>query len=118
MMVQIVMVERIYPLERFFVSMLAGSAALYVIALISRGGMGMGDVKLVGLLGGITGLLGYRYLFLMLLSAFALGSIYGIALIVTNRASRKSSVPFGPFIGGGYLLSQLAYHFIPHVLGL
>ncbi len=116
--VQLVVFGESYFVEKFLVGMVAGSLSLYVIALMSRGGMGMGDVKLVGLLGGIVGLLGYRYLFVMLLAAFGLGSAYGIMLIVTKRASRKSSVPFGPFIGGGYLLSQLAYHFIPHVLGL
>ena len=52
------------------------------------------------------------------LGAFAFGSIFGIALIALKRADRKSAVPFGPFIGAGYIVSQLASHFTPHLRGL
>ncbi len=118
MVVQFSLGDSKHQLGRFFIAMVASSGALYAIAIISRGGMGMGDVKLVGLLGAIIGLLGYRYVFIMALSAFALGSIVGIVLIVMKKAGRKSAVPFGPFIGAGYLVSQLSYHFTPHLLGL
>lgn len=107
-----------HGIGKFFIAMVVSSGALYIIALISGGGMGMGDVKLVGLLGAISGLLGYGSVFMMLLSAFAIGSIFGIALILLKKAHRKSTVPFGPFIGAGFLVSQASYHFAPHLFGL
>ena len=117
MVVQFLSGDSSGQLDRFFIALIASSGALYAIALISRGGMGMGDVKLVGLLGAIAGLLGYPYVFILILGAFAFGSIFGIALIALKRADRKSAVPFGPFIGAGYIVSQLTYHFTPHLLG-
>ncbi len=117
MVLQISLGDSNNQLGKFFIAMVASSGALYVVALLSRGGMGMGDVKLVGLLGAISGFLGYRDVFIMVLSAFALGSIFGIALIVMRKASRKAAVPFGPFIGAGYLVGQLFFHFTPHLLG-
>ncbi len=118
MIMQILLAGQTHLLERFFIAMMASSGVLYAIALISRGGMGMGDVKMVGLLGAITGVLGYPYVFMMVLGSFAFGSMFGIMLILKKKANRKSAVPFGPFIGGGYLLGQLTYHFTPHLFGL
>ncbi len=107
-----------YGIKKFLIAMVVSSGAIYVIALLSGGGMGMGDVKLIGLLGAISGLLGYGSVFTMLLSAFAIGSIFGILLILLKRADRKSAVPFGPFIGAGFLAGQASYHFAPHLFGL
>ncbi len=118
MVAQVLLSHPNHQLEGFFIALIASSGALYTIALISRGGMGMGDVKLVGLLGAIAGLFGYPSVFILLLSAFGIGSIFGIALIVMKKAGRKSAVPFGPFIGAGYFVSQLVYHFTPHLFGL
>ena len=107
-----------YGIEKFLIAMAVSSGAMYLIAVVSGGGMGMGDVKLVGLLGAISGLLGYESVFTMLLSAFAIGSVFGVSLILLKRADRKSAVPFGPFIGAGFIIGQASYHFAPHLFGL
>lgn len=63
--------------------------------------MGYGDAFValaVGLLCGPVGT------FVALLVAFCAGSVYGVALTVTKRATMKSAVPFGPFLIIGALL--------------
>ncbi len=86
-------------------SMAAGSGALVlfylILALVRPGGMGMGDVKLAGVIGLFLGALGWGPLVVGVFAAFLLGGLYGLALIITGRASRKSGVPFGPWMLGG-----------------
>jgi leader peptidase (prepilin peptidase) / N-methyltransferase len=80
---------------------LAG-AALFVfylaLHLVQPAGMGLGDVKLAGILGMYLGFLGWEHLLLATLFTFVLGGLFGVALILARRATRKSSIPFGPFM--------------------
>ncbi|MDL5349965.1 A24 family peptidase [Microbacterium sp. zg-YB36] len=80
----------------------AGLAILGVfylsLALGSRGGMGFGDVKLAGSLGLMLGWLGWSQLLVGAFSAFVIGGLVGIALMIAGRAGRKSRLPFGPFM--------------------
>jgi leader peptidase (prepilin peptidase)/N-methyltransferase len=82
-----------------------GMAALYgfyfVIRLIRPDGMGGGDVKLAGLLGLYLGWIGWGALAVGAFTAFLLGGIYGVALMVARRAGRKSAIPFGPWMIAG-----------------
>jgi leader peptidase (prepilin peptidase)/N-methyltransferase len=76
--------------------------ALYlVLALISPRGMGMGDVKLAGVIGLFLGYSGWAALAVGTLSAFLLGGVVGIALIAARRARRNTGIPFGPWMLGG-----------------
>jgi leader peptidase (prepilin peptidase)/N-methyltransferase len=80
---------------------LAGAAlfAFYlVLHLIQPGGMGLGDVKLAGILGMYLGFLTWEHLLLGTLATFVVGGAYGLAMILARRATRKSSIPFGPFM--------------------
>lgn len=63
-----------------------------------RGGMGMGDVKLAGVLGMYLGYTGLGPLLVGAFAPFLLGGIFAIALIVVRRAGRKSRIPFGPWM--------------------
>ena len=101
--------------------MAAGAGILFVfyfvLAFISPRGMGMGDVKLAGVLGLFLGSLGWGQLAVGAGSAFVLGGLFSIILLITKRAGRKSGIPFGPWmllgawvgifagpaIAGGYL---------------
>ncbi|NEM91203.1 prepilin peptidase [Galbitalea soli] len=77
-------------------------AALYfVLALVSRGGMGLGDVKLAGVLGLYLGWSGWGSLLVGAFAAFILGGVFGMALIVSRRAGRRSGIPFGPWMLAG-----------------
>lgn len=82
----------------------AGSGALILggvylaLALAIPGGMGMGDVKLAAVLGLFLGYLGWAQLAVGSISAFILGGLFGVVLLLTRRAGRRSSVPFGPWM--------------------
>lgn len=79
-----------------------GFGILFVAAIISRGSVGFGDVKLfavVGLLGGA--ILTYSTLLISLI----LNSIFSVIFIIIKRKDRKTAVPFGPAIFVGYLIA-------------
>ena len=88
--------------------LIAGAAAfafLLVAALAYPAGMGMGDVKLAGVIGLFLGL----SVVPALVVAFAAGSVVGIAIMARQGLrARKSGVPFGPFLALGGLVGLLA----------
>lgn len=90
---------------------LLGGVALFgfylVLALIYPAGMGMGDVKLAGLLGIALAWLGWSELLVGAFLAFVLGGLVGLGLMITRRAGRRSAIPFGPFMLTGALLGIL-----------
>ncbi|MGQ0624070.1 MAG: prepilin peptidase [Sporichthyaceae bacterium] len=61
-------------------------------------GMGFGDVLLAPTLGLVTGWLGWGASLVGLLSAFALGAIVGVSLVLAGRLERGAAIPFGPFL--------------------
>ena len=72
-----------------------GFAVMLVIFVISRGGMGGGDVKIspaFGLWLGVEGTL------LFLLLAFIIGGIISLLLLVSGVKSKGDAIPFGPFL--------------------
>ena len=75
----------------------------FLIWLISRGRwMGFGDVKL----GFFMGLfLSWPNILVALFSAFFIGAIIGIGLIIAGKKTLKSQVPFGPFLVTGTFIA-------------
>jgi leader peptidase (prepilin peptidase)/N-methyltransferase len=69
-----------------------------LLVLIHPAGLGWGDVKLSGVIGLYLGWLGITAVAAGLFGAFALAAVTGLALIAAGRATRKSQVPFGPFM--------------------
>jgi leader peptidase (prepilin peptidase) / N-methyltransferase len=88
--------------------LIAGAAAftaLLLTALAYPAGMGMGDVKLAGVMGLYLGL----SVLPALLVAFLAGSVVGIAMMVQQgAAARKKGVPFAPFLAAGAIVGLLA----------
>lgn len=76
-------------------------AGYFGLALVYPGGMGMGDVKLAGVLGLFLGYLGWGELVVGAFAAFLLGGFFALGLLVTRRANRKSGIPFGPWMLAG-----------------
>jgi leader peptidase (prepilin peptidase) / N-methyltransferase len=77
---------------------------LFIAALVYPGGMGMGDVKL----GGVMGLYLGSSVLPALLVAFLSGSVVGITLMARHGAkARKMGVPFGPFLALGGIVALL-----------
>ncbi len=83
----------------------AGAGILFagylLLAFISPRGMGMGDVKLAGVIGLVLGFSGWAAVAVGTLAAFLLGGMVGIALILAGRARRNTGIPFGPWMLGG-----------------
>ncbi|HEX9896724.1 MAG TPA: prepilin peptidase [Dehalococcoidales bacterium] len=75
-----------------------GFAILMLPALVSRTGMGWGDVKMAGLIGLMTG---YPRVFVGLFLGILSGGLIAIMLLVLKKRSRKDAIPFGPFLALG-----------------
>jgi len=73
---------------------LAGGLFLLIV-ILTKGGMGGGDVTLIGALGFV---LGIRLILLNILLSFVLGAIISLFLLATKIKTRKDPIPFGPFI--------------------
>lgn len=74
---------------------IVGFTILFIIALISNGGMGGGDIKFFALLGLIVGWVG---VILILVFASFLGAVIGGAAMLMKKVKRGQPIPFGPFI--------------------
>ncbi len=77
--------------------------AYFVVAYLYPAGMGFGDVKLAGIVGGVLGFVSYPVLAVGAFAAFAIGSAVGIGRIVIWRSTASSSIAFGPFMITGAL---------------
>jgi leader peptidase (prepilin peptidase)/N-methyltransferase len=84
--------------------LLAAAALLLAPALIYRGGMGGGDIKLAAVIGLF---LGWPNGLLAVLLGCLLGALVGITLLLTGRKGRKDAIPFGPYLAAGTLLAML-----------
>jgi leader peptidase (prepilin peptidase) / N-methyltransferase len=91
--------------ERLISAAVAGGFLL-AAALAYPGGMGMGDVKLAGVMGLFLG----AAVGPALLIAMVAGVALGVAVIARKgaQAGRKTAVPFGPFLALGALVAVLA----------
>ena len=79
-----------------------GSGLFYLLAVLSNGGMGGGDIKYIAAIGA---LLGWQKVLLVIFIGAFLGSIVGLFLIIIQKKSRKSTIPFGPFLAVGTLIT-------------
>lgn len=70
----------------------------FVVAVAAPGGIGFGDVKLAGVVGGMTAAVSWGAFLTSAFGGFALGALAGVLLILGRRAHRKTAVPFGPFM--------------------
>ncbi|MBY7143863.1 prepilin peptidase [Virgibacillus sp. NKC19-3] len=94
----IILMRIIQPLDPWWSALAGGLLGFIIIALIilvSRGGMGAGDMKLFGLLGIILGI--EKVLLAFFLSCI-IGAVIGVILLLFKIIDRKQQVPFGPYI--------------------
>jgi leader peptidase (prepilin peptidase) / N-methyltransferase len=85
-----------YPLSAVVVA-----GALFGLALVYPGGMGMGDVKMGGMLGAFLG----PYAALAVFLGALLGATSGGLLMAAGRVQRRSALPFGLFMALGGVIS-------------
>ncbi|KDR93814.1 leader peptidase (prepilin peptidase) / N-methyltransferase [Peptoclostridium litorale DSM 5388] len=85
----------------------AASGILLLIAIITKGGMGGGDIKLMAAVGLF---IGTGPVLLGLFLSFIIGGVISLILIILKLKGRKDYIPFGPFLSIGSLVSALFYN--------
>jgi leader peptidase (prepilin peptidase)/N-methyltransferase len=94
-----------YVPEQLIAGVAAGGFLLLAV-LAYPSGMGMGDVKLAGMMGLFLG----REVGVAMLVALLAGSLVGVAIMARKgtKEGRKTAVPFGPFLALGGVVAMLA----------
>jgi len=85
-----------------FWGFLLGGGLFYLLAVLSNGGMGGGDIKYIASAGALVGW--QQVLLIIFIGAF-LGSLVGLFQIAMQKKSRKSLIPFGPFLAAATLIT-------------
>jgi leader peptidase (prepilin peptidase) / N-methyltransferase len=83
----------------------AAGAVFLFIGIVSRGGMGGGDIKLAAMIGAF---LGAPAVIVALFLAVALGASVGVVLLALRLRSRKDMIPFGPAMATGAMIAVFA----------
>ena len=84
--------------------MLLGSGIMLVIFLVSKGGMGAGDIKLMAMIGLYVGLRGTA---VVLFLGFIFGALVGITFMALRKLTRKDALPFAPYLALATLVEVL-----------
>ncbi len=97
----------IFNYTGFVYSLIGGlipAGLLFLLAFFYKKGMGMGDVKLVAMVGVFAGYInGLMGIFLGAL----IGSIIFLPLLIVDKIDRKTRIPFGPLISLGTVIMIL-----------
>jgi leader peptidase (prepilin peptidase)/N-methyltransferase len=89
---------------RGLLGFLAYGVGLLIVALVAPKGMGMGDVKLAGLIGLVLGSIGLGLVAVAAAAGILFGGVGAIVALLLG-ATRKTRVPYGPFMAAGALLA-------------
>ncbi|MEN3534051.1 A24 family peptidase [Microbispora sp. ZYX-F-249] len=96
------------PSGRLLPAVASGCAlgAVYAVLWFARPtGLGLGDVKLAGLIGLLTGALGVQATIAAGMAGQVFGALYAVGLLLARRATRTTEFPFGPFMLAGTLVA-------------
>jgi len=107
------------PLLNSVIGALVGAAVPYVVIVVYRRlrgveGMGLGDVKLLAMIGAF---LGWRGVLLTLGLAATAGALLGLTLIALGRGRRDTELPFGTFLAGAATIVLFAGNVLLVLLG-
>lgn len=109
-----------------FLRALLGGAVLFAfffaLAFFYPAGMGFGDVKLAGIVGGVLAYLSWSALVIGAFVGFLIGAVAGLTLMAIKRAGRKTAIPFGPSMITGALVAifaaaQIAQFYVDTLFG-
>jgi len=84
--------------------MFLGGGLFLCIALLSRGGMGGGDIKLIAMIGAF---LGWQAVLVTIFLSALSGALVGLSLMLLKKKGRKDPVPFGPFLALGAVVTMV-----------
>ncbi|HOJ76996.1 MAG TPA: prepilin peptidase [Bacillota bacterium] len=84
------------------IGIVVGFGIIFLIILLSRGGMGMGDAKLMAMFGAFWG---WKVVLYSLFIGSIFGTVIGLYLIITKKITRKTPIPFGPYLCMGALMA-------------
>lgn len=96
--------EALQFLINSLIAMVAYTVGLLIMAKITKGGIGMGDIKLFGSLGFLCGVISVT---LTLILALFLCTVISTAFLVTKKKSKKDLLPLGPFTLFAYGISTI-----------
>jgi leader peptidase (prepilin peptidase)/N-methyltransferase len=83
-------------------------AVPFAVAVVAPEAMGLGDVKLLGLLGLVLGWFGWGVLLVGLFLGLLTGAVVSVVLLAGRRAGWRTALPFGPPLLLGAVLALLA----------
>ncbi|WP_226656504.1 prepilin peptidase [Pseudalkalibacillus hwajinpoensis] len=95
----------IVPMDPWYsplIGAVGGFLLLLVIAVISNGGMGGGDIKLFAVLGFVFG---YQELIIVFFFSTLVGTIIGVTGVLIGKVKRKQHIPFGPSVALAALIT-------------
>lgn len=98
---------QLIPVNALVSGLLAGGIFFVfftIVFLINPRGLGMGDIKMAGLIGLATG---FPLVFVAMFFGIILGGIVAIILIILRRKGRKDIMPYGVFLGIGPIVTML-----------
>lgn len=86
------------------IAILGAVIVCMICMLLSRGSLGMGDLKLMCLMAAFLGIEGICYsMFVSIFFSF----IVAVGLLITQKKSKKDAIPFAPFILAGTFVSLI-----------
>ena len=116
-----VLILGFYALQNSFTKFLvaAGVCAISGVAIsfltnkFSKGGLGVGDVRLMAVLGWHLGFLSYSSAIWAMFAACCFASIFGLTLVAVRRGSLQHRIAFGPFLALGTVTAIFASEMLP-----
>lgn len=100
--------------QHLLVGIVSGGLFLLIVLVTKFKGMGLGDVKLAFLMGF---LLGWPKIIVALWMAFVLGGTVALVLLILKKVRMSATIPLGPFLVVGLVISNLWTKNILHWLG-
>ena len=96
-------------LETSVIGVMAGYLSLWSVFMLfkivtGKEGMGYGDFKLLAMLGAW---LGWKPLFVVILTSSAVGAVVGITMIILKKTERSTQIPFGPYLAAAGWLTLI-----------
>ncbi len=84
--------------KRALIGLIVGTGTFILAQILSRGGVGMGDVKAFGVIGLM---LGGKMVLALSFYTVLLASVFGVVMLVRKKITAKTGIPMAPFALAG-----------------